>query len=87
MNTHGILPAESADYVVEEFRAQRATAAGPTPRYTLRPGQPWTRLLSRTHRRGGPPILPHTEADPVALLLQYLASFTSGGRGTTKSDP
>jgi hypothetical protein len=82
MSTHGILPEpDPLDYTVEVFPARpNGNGAGadptPTPGYTP---SPWPTMdPAAYHGLTGEvvaTILPHTEADPVALLLQYLASF------------
>ena len=87
-STHGILPEPNPlDYVVEEFPARpkgNGASLGPEPPRYVPP--PWPTMdPSAYHGLTGEvvsTILPHTEADPVALLLQFLASFGSlVGRG------
>jgi hypothetical protein len=86
-STHGILPAPNPlDYSVVVFPARGAgNGASPEPAPGYEP-PPWPTMDPAAYH--GLPgevvsaILPHTEADQVALLLQYLASFGSlTGRG------
>ena len=64
-----------------EQRRRHATASGQRSRYRAVAGARGRRL-SRPRRRGRRTLLPQTEADPVALLLQYLVYFGNAvGRG------
>jgi len=87
MSTHGILPEpDPLDYTVEEFPPREKSNGkgtepppGPTP-------APWPAMdPAAYHGLAGDvvsTILPYTEADPVALLLQFLVSFGNAvGRG------
>src|SRR5262249_55206047 len=86
MNTHGILPApDPLDYTVEVFppRGEKGNGKEPPPSYAP---SPWPSMNPAAyHGFAGEvvsTILPHTEADPVALLLQFLVSFGNVvGRG------
>jgi hypothetical protein len=79
------IPPEPADYTVEEFppRGKSNGAGEPAPSYAP---PPWPTIdPAAYHGLAGDvvsTILPHTKADPVALLLQFLVSFGNAvGRG------
>ena len=85
MSTHGILPEpDPLDYTVEEFSPRKkSNGKGAEPSYAP---TPWPTMdPAAYHGLAGEvvsTILPHTEADSVALLLQYLVSFGNViGRG------
>jgi Protein of unknown function (DUF3987) len=85
-NAHGILPEpDPLDYTVEIFspRDKKGNGKEPPSHYTP---PPWPSMdPAAYHGFAGEvvsTILPHTEADPVALLLQFLVSFGNVvGRG------
>jgi Ni,Fe-hydrogenase maturation factor len=87
MSTHGILPEpDPLDYTVEEFPPHgKSNGKGVEPAPSYVP-PPWPTMdPAAYHGFAGEvvsTILPHTEADPVALLLQFLVSFGNAvGRG------
>jgi hypothetical protein len=82
--TNGVLPDPSEpDYTVHVFPPRsKANGAGMTSdSASAYAPEPWPMLAPAAyHGLAGEVvamILPHTESDPVALLLQYLASFGS----------
>jgi hypothetical protein len=86
MSTLGILPEpDPRDYTEEEFPPQGGKGNGKEPPPSYAP-PPWPTMdPAAYHGLAGDvvsTILPHTEADPVALLLQFLVSFGNAfGRG------
>jgi hypothetical protein len=83
---HGILPEpDPLDYTVEVFSPRDKKGNGKEPPPSYAPA-PWPTMEEAAyHGLAGDvvsTILPHTEADPVALLLQFLVSFGNVvGRG------
>src|SRR5262245_42949166 len=83
---HDLSP-EPDDYETEEFPPrEKSNGAGTTIAGDSYAPPPWPTMdPAAYHGLAGEvvsTILPHTEADPVALLLQFLASFGNvGGRG------